>query len=479
MSEYETLTGTGASGSFPPDGPETEPVVTEAMVEAGVRAAQQVVTTGEARTDEEAFAIDIQHDYAVARATIAAALPLLAQARDGVQAAPKEGDWSTWTDSASGETGLAQFHKGDWRERDGALAAAWQAGYRECENNTHAKSLADQMPPAAPLTRLRPEVRDIGIVGPVNGMNEPDLSGPYLRVVLTKNDARDEYRISLGAAEVLAGELTGLLYGESGESVDRASVLEGIAANLDAEADNLSPTQNVYPANILRNTATRLRALAASPSGVQAAPCRWMLDAIGYTAGCTVCGVQHDTDKPQPPCPRSTQAAPRAGMPTPFGWPIDPPSALEAVREKAVPEAGGLRTTKEERAQWAKVLEAEADASLYRKSALNLISDHDTLTRLLQEQAGQIAAWQERAADRNAEADKYAKRAWAAEATIATALYEHEKQTIIAALRSLPDELAGPRSGFIYAIQMGDLPRVKIGFAANTKRRLKERQTDA
>lgn len=53
--------------------------------------------------------------------------------------------------------------------------------------------------------------RDISFVGPINGMGEDDPSGPYLKVVLTRGDLRDVFTISIGAAEVLLGELSGLL----------------------------------------------------------------------------------------------------------------------------------------------------------------------------------------------------------------------------------------------------------------------------
>jgi hypothetical protein len=55
------------------------------------------------------------------------------------------------------------------------------------------------------------DTRDISIVGPVNGMNEPDPAGSYLRLVLTKGEIHEERRISLGAADVLKAELTAVL----------------------------------------------------------------------------------------------------------------------------------------------------------------------------------------------------------------------------------------------------------------------------
>lgn len=57
------------------------------------------------------------------------------------------------------------------------------------------------------------EKRDIGVVGPVDGMNQRYADGPYFRVVLTKGDnvVHDEYLISRGAAEELHATLAALL----------------------------------------------------------------------------------------------------------------------------------------------------------------------------------------------------------------------------------------------------------------------------
>lgn len=58
-----------------------------------------------------------------------------------------------------------------------------------------------------------PETRDIGVVGPVDGMNNLSAEGPYFRIVLMKGDNRNrsEYMISKGAAENLRDELRALL----------------------------------------------------------------------------------------------------------------------------------------------------------------------------------------------------------------------------------------------------------------------------
>jgi len=51
---------------------------------------------------------------------------------------------------------------------------------------------------------------DIAVSGPVNGMGEPDTSGPYLKLTLSKGERRQDVRISIGAAECLMAELDGL-----------------------------------------------------------------------------------------------------------------------------------------------------------------------------------------------------------------------------------------------------------------------------
>ncbi len=61
--------------------------------------------------------------------------------------------------------------------------------------------------------RARPETRDIGVIGPVDGLNQPSPEGSYFRVVLMNGDNqnRSEFLISKGAAENLRDTLAGLL----------------------------------------------------------------------------------------------------------------------------------------------------------------------------------------------------------------------------------------------------------------------------
>jgi hypothetical protein len=59
--------------------------------------------------------------------------------------------------------------------------------------------------------QFRPNTADITVVGPVNGMDEPDKAGPYIRVCISTRDSQTFHRISLGAAEVLAAEIAGVL----------------------------------------------------------------------------------------------------------------------------------------------------------------------------------------------------------------------------------------------------------------------------
>lgn len=67
-------------------------------------------------------------------------------------------------------------------------------------------SVLDQL---VKMHEARPETRDVGVVGPVDGMNNLSPEGPYFRLVLTKGDnqQRSEYLISKGAAECLRDEL--------------------------------------------------------------------------------------------------------------------------------------------------------------------------------------------------------------------------------------------------------------------------------
>lgn len=54
-------------------------------------------------------------------------------------------------------------------------------------------------------------LRNVGVVGPVDGMNERHPAGSYVRLVLTRHDIREVRMISRGAAEVLAAEIDSLL----------------------------------------------------------------------------------------------------------------------------------------------------------------------------------------------------------------------------------------------------------------------------
>jgi hypothetical protein len=58
----------------------------------------------------------------------------------------------------------------------------------------------------------RPDTVEVSISGPVDGMGTPDPSGSYLRLRIATPSAEHFHRISLGAAEVLAAELMGLLH---------------------------------------------------------------------------------------------------------------------------------------------------------------------------------------------------------------------------------------------------------------------------
>lgn len=58
----------------------------------------------------------------------------------------------------------------------------------------------------------RAKVVDVGVFGLVDGTDEPNAAGDYVRVVVyDDNGVPRAFRISRGAAEVLAAELRGLL----------------------------------------------------------------------------------------------------------------------------------------------------------------------------------------------------------------------------------------------------------------------------
>ena len=59
----------------------------------------------------------------------------------------------------------------------------------------------------------RPGTADISVSGPCDGMGDPDPSGAYIQVRIATRGSEQFHRISLGAAEVLAAELMGLLHG--------------------------------------------------------------------------------------------------------------------------------------------------------------------------------------------------------------------------------------------------------------------------
>lgn len=63
------------------------------------------------------------------------------------------------------------------------------------------------------MSQASPPKADIGISGPVDGMGEPDRAGAYLQITVTTRDYERRYRISLGAAEVLAAEILGSMPG--------------------------------------------------------------------------------------------------------------------------------------------------------------------------------------------------------------------------------------------------------------------------
>jgi hypothetical protein len=70
-------------------------------------------------------------------------------------------------------------------------------------------------------------VADVGVSGPINGMGEPDLSGSYMRLSVSAHGFTRWHKISIGAAEVLAAELAGLL-DTPAQAPDKAAEREGV-----------------------------------------------------------------------------------------------------------------------------------------------------------------------------------------------------------------------------------------------------------
>lgn len=62
-----------------------------------------------------------------------------------------------------------------------------------------------------------PTLSEIGIVGRINGMGEPDPEGSYLCIaVCPKGGDPQRLKVSVGAAEVLRAEIDGALEGGKG-----------------------------------------------------------------------------------------------------------------------------------------------------------------------------------------------------------------------------------------------------------------------
>lgn len=59
----------------------------------------------------------------------------------------------------------------------------------------------------SPTNPTGPLTRDINFSGPVNGSNQPDETGSYIRIVLTNNHIREERLITISAAAVFNAEL--------------------------------------------------------------------------------------------------------------------------------------------------------------------------------------------------------------------------------------------------------------------------------
>lgn len=56
-----------------------------------------------------------------------------------------------------------------------------------------------------------PPKTGISASGPVDGIGEPHPEGSYIRISVSDRNGQRNFQISLGAAEVLAAELQGIL----------------------------------------------------------------------------------------------------------------------------------------------------------------------------------------------------------------------------------------------------------------------------
>jgi len=64
------------------------------------------------------------------------------------------------------------------------------------------------------MTTRRSDTAEMTVRGPVNGLGEPDQSGAYIEVRIATYSGEQFHRISLGAADVLAAEICGILAGD-------------------------------------------------------------------------------------------------------------------------------------------------------------------------------------------------------------------------------------------------------------------------
>ncbi|WP_205836087.1 MazG-like family protein [Methylobacterium brachiatum] len=101
--------------------------------------------------------------------------------------------------------------------------------------------------PPPPAQQGSSSIRDIGMVGPVNGMNEPDLSGAYMRLVLTRGEFREERLISIGAAEVFVAEALGSLHGPDAQQGSSSPLSQNeTAEELERLVDDYGRAQDLY-----------------------------------------------------------------------------------------------------------------------------------------------------------------------------------------------------------------------------------------
>lgn len=93
--------------------------------------------------------------------------------------------------------------------------------------------------------------RDVGVVGPVNGMNERHPKGSYFRLALFRGDNEDhqEFLISTGGAEFLAETISAILAKKKEPPMSTSEAPVAFSALVKALEDAPRPTTSTEAAD--------------------------------------------------------------------------------------------------------------------------------------------------------------------------------------------------------------------------------------